>query len=335
MVILEKADFRLQWRVLARQCITLARAALNRRAGRVAGGVVWPEPDRVDEKLRAPAAEVRQRAALSLRAYMSDILTCAGVVLGRHGTGLPGAPLTAYTLIDAAMSLNSRSINKLLKEACRGTRPMTVEPAAREQLGNAITRQLERIEGVETKVYHYLPEAEKSRLVCAFSVLDPEPRYYYASRNDFFLLLDENSTLTIRPARDSVQAVVSSPDEIVQFILHCKQRLARRRALKAKREKVRELRAQAIIAQVKQLAKEDKFDFMTATDSQKLRLFVKLSNHHCLELHIPLQQFQQMLPHLRGAIASLRQLYENGWRFNVTSNRALSWQQSWVSHASL
>jgi hypothetical protein len=212
---------------------------------------------------------------------------------------------------------------------------MTVAPADREQLGNSITRQLERIEGVDTKVYYYLPEAEKPRLLCAFAVIDPAPRYYVGSRNDFFLLLDENHTLTIRSARDNVQAVVSSPDEIVQFILHCKQRLARRRALQAKREKVRELRTQAIIVQVKKLAKEDQFDFMTETDSQKLRLFVKLSNRHCIELHIPFQQFQHMLPHLRTAIASLRQLYESGLHFKVTSNRALPWQQNWVSHASL
>src|SRR5437868_7617963 len=38
-------------------------AVRDRRAGRAAGGVVWPEHEVVDEELRAPAEEVRQRGA--------------------------------------------------------------------------------------------------------------------------------------------------------------------------------------------------------------------------------------------------------------------------------
>jgi len=95
------------------------------------------------------------------------------------------------------------------------------------------------------------------------------------------------------------------------------------------------LKAQAIIAQVKQLAKAERFDFMTDMDSQKLKLFVKLSERHSIELHIPFKQFEQMLPQLRAAIVALRELHVSGIRFKIVSRRALPWRQSWVSHKSL
>ena len=79
----------------------------------------------------------------------------------------------------------------------------------------------------------------------------------------------------------------------------------RKRALKAKRGKVRDLLAQAILAQVRKLAKEEKFDFMSETDAQKLNLFVKLSDDHAVVLHIPFKDFKQFLPQLRSVIVTL------------------------------
>jgi hypothetical protein len=234
------------------------------------------------------------------------------------------------------MSLERRSILKLLKDHFSGVSPMSVDPTARDALADEITQRLARIEGVETNVYQRIPDDEKARLVCTFAIIDThQSRYYYSSRNDFCLVLDEQQRLLIKHTRDGSQAVVSDVDEIVQFVLHCQQRLARRRALQVKREKIRDLKAQAIIAQVKQLAKAERFDFMTDMDSQKLKLFVKLSERHSIELHIPFKQFEQMLPQLRAAIVALGELHASGIRFKIVSRRALPWRQSWVSHKSL
>ena len=142
--------------------------------------------------------------------------------------------------------------------------------------------------------------------------------------------------LTLKTQRHDSQVVVSDIHEIVQFITHIKQRMARRQAQKAKRNKIRDLKAQAIIAQVKQLAKEDQFDFMTATDSQKLKLYVKLSDRDAIEIHIPFSKFQQILPQLRTTIASLRELHASGLRFKITSgNIGRYWRPEWISHQSL
>jgi hypothetical protein len=233
------------------------------------------------------------------------------------------------------MALNSRSIKKLMQEHFRGKHPMQVETTAHEALGETIRQRLATLEGIDTQRYHYVSEQEKTRLVSTFTILDPGQPPYTSASNHFRLLLDEHSGLTIVHGHNNERAVVSALDELVAFVLHCKQRLARRQALQAKRDKVRYLQAQAIIAQVKQVAQEEQFDFMTEMDRQKLKLFVRLSDSYCLELHVPFKRFQEMLPQLRTVIVSLRTLYASGMSFKIVSRQALPWRREWIVHTSL
>jgi hypothetical protein len=112
-----------------------------------------------------------------------------------------------------------------------------------------------------------------------------------------------STSTAIVHGRNNDRVVVNDLDGLVAFVLHFKQRLAQRQALQAKRDKVLHLQAQAIIEQVKQLAKEEQFDFVTATDRQKCKLFVRLSDSHCLEIHVPFKRFQEMSPQLRKSVA--------------------------------
>jgi hypothetical protein len=233
------------------------------------------------------------------------------------------------------MGLRRSTIQKLLREDFPGTKPLVVDPVAREKLGAEITSRLECFDGVDTKGHGFVPEEQKPRFVGSFSVIDSEPYYYYGARDSFRLLLDDANRLTIKATRSGDSALVSDLDEIVQFVRHCKQRLERKRALKAKRGKVRELLAQAILAQVRKLAKEERFDFMSESDAQKLKLYVRLSDEHAIELHIPFREFKQILPQLRSAIVALRQLYQSGLRFHVVGRRALPWRKTWVTYQSL
>jgi hypothetical protein len=226
------------------------------------------------------------------------------------------------------MGLQRRTIQKLFREDFPGTKPLVVNPAAREKLGAEITSRLERFDGVDTKDYGFVPKEQKPRLVGSFSVIDPEPYYYYGVRDSFRLLLDDANRLTIKETRSGDSALVSDLDEIVQFVRHCKQRLERERALQAKRGKVQELLAQAILAQVKKLAREERFDFMSESDAQKLKLYVRLPDEHAIELNIPFREFKQILPQLRSAIVALRQLYKSGIRFHVVGRRALPWRKT-------
>lgn len=233
------------------------------------------------------------------------------------------------------MGLQRRTIQKLLRENFPGTAPLVVAAADREVLSAEITARLQRCDGVDIREPGWVPEADKPRLVGTFAILDPEPYYYYGARDSFRLLLDDAGRLTIKAVHSGDAALVSDLEEIVQFVYHCRQRLERQRALRAKRGKVRTLLAQAILAQVKKLAREERFDFMSESDAQKLKLYVRLSDEHALELHIPFREFKPLLPQLRSAIVALRQLYQSGLRFHIVSRRALPWRQAWVTYQSL
>lgn len=149
---------------------------------------------------------------------------------------------------------------------------------------------------------------------------------------------DDESRLTIhsyqfRESRHS--ALVSDLDEIKQFVRHVHDRYARRHAAAQKREKVRQFKSKAIIAQVKKLAKEEQFDFATSGDTVKLKLYVRLSKQDLIEISVPFKQFEKMLPKLRETIQALRILYDEGLRFKIQPVTRLPWNLKWTRHESL
>jgi len=233
------------------------------------------------------------------------------------------------------MGLQSRTIQKLFREDFPGATPLVITDAEREKLGADLKARLERFHDVDMKDYDYVPKEEKPRHVFSFTIKDPDAYYYHAASTTFRLLLDDSGRLTIKVPRSDESALVSDLDEVVRFVQHCKERLERQKALKAQRGKVRDLLAKAILAQVRKLAKEERFDFTSETDAQKLKLFVKLSDEHAVVLHIPFKEFKQFLPQLRSVIVTLRELYQNGIRFQIVGRGALPWRTPWVTHENL
>jgi hypothetical protein len=232
-----------------------------------------------------------------------------------------------------AMALQSRTVQKLLREGFAGTNPMVVTAGERKKLVEEVRTRLARFHGLDIKDYAYIREEEKGKLICPFTFVHPE--HYYRS-DSFRLILDSANRLTVEETgyRGS-SALVSSLDEVVDFVRACQERLARHKALEAKRSKVRELLAQAILARVRKLAKEHRFDYMSEIGPHKLKLFVKLSDEHALGLDIPFKHFKKFLPQLRTTIIAMRKLYKKGIRFQVVSERRLPWRQAWVKHETL
>lgn len=236
------------------------------------------------------------------------------------------------------MSLPTRTIQKLMREAFRGGSPLVVDRTERDKIAERIIESLCGIEGVTATNKGYVREEEKPRFVCEFTVTDPSAYYYYGTRDGFRLLLDDADRLTIQRSdtyHHTDRALVSDMDQIVAFVRRYKQRIDRQTAIKAKRGKVRELQTHAIIAQVRKLAREDRFDFTFDADIRKLNLYVKLSETNVLMLYIPFKEFKERLPRLGRDIASLRALYQGGIRFQIGGRRMLPRRQPWITNQSL
>jgi len=231
------------------------------------------------------------------------------------------------------MSIQTTTIRKFFREHFTGNSPIRISYGERENLREKIRQRISGIPNVKfSEKPYYFSEKQKDRYVCGFSVDDPDSRHSYYSSESFSLVLDEMGNLTIKQDY-SEKALVSDLEEIVSFIAACKKRLERQKVLRSKRKKVRDFKAQAIVAQVRRLAKQEKFDFCTDTDNVKLKLFIKLSDTECIELQVPFSKFQEILPNLRAAVLSLREMTSTGIKFRLRG--VSSYHHKWITHSSI
>ncbi|MCB1764807.1 MAG: hypothetical protein KDJ22_01915 [Candidatus Competibacteraceae bacterium] len=92
----------------------------------------------------------------------------------------------------------------------------------------------------------------------------------------------------------------------------------RQRAFKQRKaSKVRNLQTQAIQAQVRQIANEERFAFRIATSARLIRIEVRLDENNQLTLSVPFTEFENALPQLREMIVNLRALHQRRIRFKT------------------
>ncbi|MGE0084225.1 MAG: hypothetical protein AB7S75_07355 [Desulfococcaceae bacterium] len=231
------------------------------------------------------------------------------------------------------MTIQRTTIRKFFREHFTGNSPIRIGTGERETLAKKIRQRISGIADVRiSERPYYISEKHKDRYVCGFTIEEPDSRHYYHYRDSFSLILDEQGNLTIEEGY-SQKALVSDLEEIVSFIAACKKRLERQKVLRSKRKKVRDFKSQAIVSQVRRLAKQEKFDFCTATDNVKLKLFVKLSETECIELQIPFSKFQEILPNLRSAVLALREMTSTGIKFRIRG--VSSYHHTWITHSSI
>lgn len=233
------------------------------------------------------------------------------------------------------MAIPDPTIRRLLREHFSGASPMRVTTDQRADWATQIHQRLAGMKYIQTECNtYYTDQREKDRIVCAFSINEPSDFRHYSDSTHFTIKTDEQNRLTL--GHWSHTAPVSNLDEIVAFVTACQEAVERKIAQKSRRQKVRDLKAQAIVAQVKKIAKEDKFDFYTDTDTQKVTLYVRLSDKESVELQIPFPKFEEVLPQLRVSIQAVCELYARGIKFKIGQSSPSGWRnQHWIRHETL
>lgn len=233
------------------------------------------------------------------------------------------------------MAIPDPTIRRLLREHFSGASPIRVTTEQRADWATQIRQRLAGMKYVEAERNpYYIDQREKDRFVCAFSINEPSDFRHYSDSTHFTVKTDERGQLTV--GHWSHTALISNLNELVAFVTACQEVVERKQAQKSRRQKVRDLKAQAIVAQVKKIAKEDKFDFYTETDTQKLTLYVSLSDKESVELQVPFPKFEEVLPHLRASIQAVRELYARGIKFKISQFSPSSWRsQRWIRHETL
>jgi len=227
------------------------------------------------------------------------------------------------------MSLHSRTIAKALREHFTGDIPVMKAPLEHKKMMASIKSQLEKTTGITLSTYYSHRDNDPDRL-CRFEVSDDEFRFY--NSDSFAIKFNENNELIIE--HYSAQAMVYQIEQVYTFIDRLKVEYKNKKARQLKREKINKLKQQAIVAKVKEIAKEDQFDFYVREYSIKLKLTVRIEEGKIVEFDIPYNQFQDILKDLRSVIQDIRELQKSGISFKILNDSGRGYY-GWITPDSL
>ena len=87
---------------------------------------------------------------------------------------------------------------------------------------------------------------------------------------------------------------------------------------KEKRNKVKKLKKSAILANIKEIAKEMEFDFYLKEFETKIKLFIKIGDCGLLDMDIPYSKFQKIIPEIKETIEKSREIDKFGFISSIS-----------------
>jgi hypothetical protein len=228
------------------------------------------------------------------------------------------------------MTLAIATLRKLLREHLPDEPGLKLAPEALAESVATLKDRLLALPGIEdvSGQRYYSGDRQKPLLVLALR--EPGTQIYDWRRTELELYSDPEQGLVLSVYGE--RKPVSDPQSIVALVRACQAALQRRRANDVKREKLRNLKSQAIVARIKSIAREDGFDFATQADRVKLKLYVRLGEREIMEILIPFKRFEEILPRLRETIADIRKLHADGIRFSIKQSEP---RVTWIDHRKL
>jgi hypothetical protein len=223
-------------------------------------------------------------------------------------------------------------MGKLLREHFTGEFPIFMKTTSEQKiLISQIKAELKKIQAVRLSDHYYFShDKDREETILRFTLEDDLHRYYrpYCSltlkfgEDDHCLIIEDS------PRR----ALVYQVEQIYSFIDKLKAEFDQKKAQAHKTEKINNLKQQAIIARIKEIAKEDKFEFATTWREyqNKLKVMVRLEGGILMEVDIPYNGFQEVLKNLRPLIRNVNELQKLGISFKIKSDSGYS-GHGWIT----
>jgi len=228
------------------------------------------------------------------------------------------------------MSLNSRTVAKLLREHFIGDTPITKNLFEQKEFLSPLKDELKKIKGVDMSRHYYSKDNDPKEFY--FVIQEANGSGYSYQGDSFTIKFDEQNRLIVQ-YYFNVYGIVYQVEQIDSFIDKIKEAHENKIARRLKTKKINKLKQQAIIAKMKEIAKEDQFDFFVHEYERKLKLGVRLEGNKLVEIDIPYGQFQDILKDLRSLIKTLTELQKSGISFRLKNDSGRGY--GWISHDSL
>lgn len=84
-----------------------------------------------------------------------------------------------------------------------------------------------------------------------------------------------------------------------------------------KNQKIRDLKANSVVARLKIIAEEDDFEYSYEQSTTRMTLHVKLSSQSALSIAVPFSKFQEVMQELRPMVRLARDMAEKGIVFKI------------------
>jgi len=105
---------------------------------------------------------------------------------------------------------------------------------------------------------------------------------------------------------------------------------SKRQSDQIKKKKIKELKHNAIIAKIHQIAKEEQLEFYLIEYVTKVKLAIRLAESEMVEIDIPYSKFQQILTNLPAMIQAIKEFHELGITFKM--RRTGYRHPKWISY---
>ncbi len=218
------------------------------------------------------------------------------------------------------MHISKRNVKKIIDEVFTNPTPIIVEHEA---------NQKEYLEVLQKKLTN-IPNWKATKGSIKYYG-ETKTNYTIDLRSNDFLYhdnleicFDSNNRLIL--VHQYQHAYLHTVAEVELYVEKMQQELNALENVEIKKDKIRDIKTNAIVASIKQIAEEINFQYSYNTDKFKVILRVKLNKKkNLIEIHIPYNKFQEVLPNVKGIIKSIFEMEELGINFKIKGYSGITW----------
>ncbi len=213
------------------------------------------------------------------------------------------------------MTINHRRLDKILKEIFTEGDTIIVNglSAQTTYIKDLYANKLKGIKSIYTSIkkVRYYQKTDYEEYLSFYYGRDDD----YESMNNSFDIEFSGNKLTINEHYSRYE--ISDIKDIDILVERLKVEYEKAKSAKIKKEKIINLKTNAIVSAIKQIAEEEDIEYNFTSQKNKITLLIKLTNRDALHIDIPFSKFQEVIPLVQSAISEVKSLYSKGIVFKI------------------
>ncbi|CAK0774393.1 conserved hypothetical protein [Gammaproteobacteria bacterium] len=181
------------------------------------------------------------------------------------------------------------------------------------------------------------PQEKMVRMVCDIRIPNRSHHYYYGHDSCALYWAGDARHVALSPTQvgggyfhhqSGELRYLADAEALVRLIRALNEESQQALFREQKRDKIKAIKRQAIVAQLRQIAAEERFAFYVETSALRILIGVRMDDNNQLEITIPFSEFENILPQVREAVIKLRALHQYKIRFKTIQ---INHHRDWIT----